>query len=91
MDRPVPDKKRDRPSWIRYSGVGIEFAAAVAGFTFVGMWIDRHYECRPWGLLIGAALGLIGGTYNLIRESLEAFKPSKPPDQDLDKDPPCQP
>ena len=67
--------KRDseRPSWIRFSGVGIEFAAAVAGFALVGYWIDSRYDCRPWGVLIGAALGLVGGTYNLIRETLGAF------------------
>lgn len=67
--------KRDRPGWIRYSGVGIEFVAAVGGFAAVGFWIDRHYDSGPWGLVIGAALGLIGGTYNLIRESMAAFKP----------------
>ena len=65
-------RMRQRSSWIRYSGLGIEFAAAVAGCTLVGYWIDRRYECRPWGILIGAMVGLIGGMYNLIRESLAA-------------------
>ena len=68
------DNKGDRPTWIRHAGLGIEFAAAVAGFALVGYWIDRHYDCGPWGVLIGAALGLIGGMYNLIRESLAAFR-----------------
>jgi len=70
----VPRLKKERPTWIRHSGVGIEFAAAVAGFALVGYWIDRHYQTDPWGLIIGAMLGLLGGTYNLIRESLAAFK-----------------
>jgi F0F1-type ATP synthase assembly protein I len=65
----------DRPSWLRFSGIGIEFAAAVAGFTLVGWWVDRHWNCGPWGLLIGAVLGLAGGMYNMIREALGAFKP----------------
>lgn len=64
----------DRPSWVRFSGIGIEFAAALAGFTLVGYWIDSHYDSRPWGIVIGAGLGLIGGTYNLIRQSLAAFE-----------------
>ncbi len=68
------ETKGDRPTWVRYAGVGIEFAAAVAGFTLVGFWIDRHYDSRPWGVLIGAFLGLTGGMYNLIRESLAAFR-----------------
>jgi len=70
----IPDGKRDRPSWLRFSGIGIEFAAAVAGFTLVGYWVDNHYGSDPWGVVTGAALGLIGGTYNLVRQSLGAFK-----------------
>jgi F0F1-type ATP synthase assembly protein I len=66
---------KDRPSWLRFSGIGIEFAAAVAGFTMVGWWVDRHWNCRPWGLLSGAVLGLTGGMYNMIRQALGAFKP----------------
>ena len=71
MSHQPPDKK---PTWARYSGVGIEFAAALAGFALVGYWIDRRYGTDPWGIVIGAALGLIGGTYNLVRQSLSAFK-----------------
>ncbi len=71
MDTPPPDSER---SWTRHAGIGIEFAGAVAGFALLGYWIDRHYDSSPWGVLIGAALGLIGGTYNLIRASMAAFK-----------------
>ena len=68
-------QRRDQPSWLRFSGIGIEYASAVAVFALLGYWIDRHYGCRPWGLVIGAVLGLIGGTYNLVRQSLSAFQP----------------
>ena len=85
------EQKPDRPTWVRYSGVGVEFAGAVVGFALVGYWIDQHYECRPWGVLIGAALGLIGGTYNLIRESLAAFREAEKADSERKKDPPSQP
>jgi hypothetical protein len=54
--------------------VGFEFAGAVLGLALVGWWLDKKYGWSPWGVLIGAGLGLIGGTYNLIRESLMAFK-----------------
>lgn len=73
LEPPMQGKDRDRPTWIRYSGVGIEFAAAVGGFALLGYWIDRHWDTSPTGLLICLALGLIGGTYNLIRESMKAF------------------
>lgn len=67
-------QRQGRPPWVRFTGVGVEFAAAVGGFAAVGYWLDLKYGCQPWGVLIGAALGLIGGTYNLIRESLAAFR-----------------
>ena len=67
------DKKGDQTSWIRFAGVGTEFAAAVGGLAFFGYWIDNHFDSAPWALLIGVGLGLVGGTYNLIRRSLAAF------------------
>ena len=70
----MPGDRKDRPAWIRVSGMGMEFAGAIVGFTLVGYWIDRHYGCRPTGVLIGAALGIIGGGYNLIRASLAAMR-----------------
>jgi ATP synthase protein I len=66
----------DRTSGLRLAGVGIEFAAAVAGLTLLGYWIDRRFGSAPWGVLIGAAIGLVGGTYNLIRQA--TAKPSRP-------------
>ncbi len=70
----MPGDDKQKSLLGRASGVGIEFAAAVAGFALVGIWVDRHYGSGPWGLLIGLGLGLIGGTYNLVRESLLASK-----------------
>lgn len=72
----MANKAGDRPSWLRFSGIGFEFVAAVAVFALVGYWVDRRWGTKPWGLVIGAVLGLIGGMYNLIRESLGAFKTS---------------
>lgn len=64
-----PDK-----SWVRLSSIGIELVAAVAGFTLAGYWWDLHYGTPPWGLLTGVVLGLVGGMYNLIRQSLLASR-----------------
>ena len=66
--------RKDRPGWLRYSGIGVEFAAAVAGFTLVGYWIGGHFGRDLLGLVIGAVFGIVGGGYNLIRESLRAMK-----------------
>lgn len=70
----MPDAEKRFPVWLRFSGVGFEFAAAVAGFTLFGYWWDRHFGSRPWGMVVGLVLGLVGGTYNLIRQSLAASR-----------------
>lgn len=70
----MPEEPKRYPSWVRLSGIGVELVGAVVGFTLVGYWIDRHFGSSPWGLLIGLGLGLVGGMYNLIRQSLLASK-----------------
>jgi F0F1-type ATP synthase assembly protein I len=65
-----PDRRA--PGWIRYSGIGIEVAGAIAGFALIGYWLDRRFGTAPWGFLGGLAIGLVGGIYNLVRESLAA-------------------
>ena len=70
----MPKPNQKPATGTRLLGMGFEFAAAVAGFTLVGVWVDRHFGHAPWGVIVGVALGLIGGMYNLIRESLAASK-----------------
>jgi F0F1-type ATP synthase assembly protein I len=69
----MPEKLQQRSGGARLAGIGFELVAAVAGFTLVGFWVDHHYHSAPWGLLVGFALGLVGGMYNLIRETLRAY------------------
>ncbi len=64
----------DRRRSLRLAGVGLEFAGAVLGLTLVGYWVDRHFGTTPWAVIVGAAVGLIGGMYNLLRETLGAVK-----------------
>ncbi len=70
--------------WMRHAGIGVNYAAAVAGFGLIGWWVDSRWDTRPWGVLIGVALGLIGATYNLVRESMAAFKNISQKDNDKD-------
>ena len=68
------------PGWIRYSGVGFELAGAVAGLALLGYWIDGRYGTTPWGILVGVVIGIVGGLYNLVRESLAAAREAKDDD-----------
>jgi F0F1-type ATP synthase assembly protein I len=69
------------PGWVRHSGVGLELAGATAGLALVGYWIDERFGTRPWGTLIGVVIGIVGGLYNLVRESLEAAREAKVEDE----------
>lgn len=69
------------PDWVRYSGSGLELAGAVAGFALIGYWIDRHYGSDPWGILVGVILGLVGGMYNFVRQSLQAAREARRSDE----------
>jgi F0F1-type ATP synthase assembly protein I len=84
-DSPGTGDKR-YPRWMRHAGVGVEFAGAVAGFTLLGYWIDRRFGTGPWGLTICVVLGLVGGLYNLVRESLQALRESRTEDRDAGGD-----
>jgi F0F1-type ATP synthase assembly protein I len=59
---------------MKLSGLGVELVGAVGGFTLMGWLWDRYHETSPWGVVIGAVLGLVGGMYNLIRQALNASK-----------------
>jgi ATP synthase protein I len=74
------------PSWVRYSGVGVELAGAVAVFALIGYWLDERYGWTPWGMLVGLALGFTGGLYNLVRESLQAEREAKIEDESRKSD-----
>ncbi|HTG34275.1 MAG TPA: AtpZ/AtpI family protein [Thermoanaerobaculia bacterium] len=70
----MPEEPKSASDLSRLSGIGFEFAAAVGGFIFVGYLWDRYFGTGPWGALIGAILGLVGGMYNLIRQTMLATR-----------------
>ena len=71
---------RRSPGWVRYSGVGLELAGAIAGLALVGYWIDGKFGTTPWGILGGVIIGMVGGMYNLVKESLAAVREAKDDD-----------
>jgi F0F1-type ATP synthase assembly protein I len=77
----MPRDGQGSSSWMKYSGVGFGFVGGVAGFGLIGYWIDNHYHSSPWGVLVGVALGLIGATYNLIRDSQAAEREARAEDR----------
>ncbi|NLX12358.1 MAG: AtpZ/AtpI family protein [Phycisphaerales bacterium] len=75
MKAPKPIKGLS-PEVMRLANVGVELAAAVIGLSLLGYWIDYQLKTGPWGLLICAILGIVGGLYNLVRKAVrEMLRP----------------
>ncbi len=34
--------------------------------VLIGAWADRHFDSAPWGLLVGAIVGFVGGVVHLM-------------------------
>lgn len=76
----MSDETRQKAKWARWYALGTEFAAAVAGFALLGYWLDNHFETKPKATLICSAIGLVGGSYNLVRSSIRQFRESSAED-----------
>ena len=74
------------PGWVRHSGVGLELAGAMAGLALIGYWVDGRFGTTPWGIIGGVVIGLVGGLYNMVSESLQAVKEAKTEDDDARRD-----
>jgi F0F1-type ATP synthase assembly protein I len=59
--------KKGLSAAMRLAGAGLELAATLLGACLLGYWIDLRFGTDPWGFLICAGIGIVGGIYNLIR------------------------
>ena len=70
-----PPRKSDRsePNPLVLLGAAGELGLVVAVLTLGGWWLDSEFDTLPMFTLIGAAVGLVGGLYNLYRISKRFF------------------
>ena len=57
-----------------YLGLGLQIGGSMALFVGAGVLADRFFGTEPWGVLIGAALGMIGILALVVRVANEANK-----------------
>lgn len=48
-------------------GVGLELVVSVVLLLLAGRWLDGRLGSEPWLMLLGAALGMAVGFYQLFR------------------------
>ena len=54
--------------------LGFELAAGVGLGLLVGLWLERRYGWAPWASVIGSMVGLAGGLYLVIKQTLRFNK-----------------
>ncbi|MQA89922.1 MAG: hypothetical protein GEU90_06780 [Gemmatimonas sp.] len=68
MAAPGREERSTTTQVAEVAGVGLQFAAAIVLFLFVGRWLDSRLGTEPWLLLIGVLLGAVGGFYSMYRQ-----------------------
>ena len=61
MPEPEPDS-RETGMLFALGQTGLEMAAPIG----IGAWLDYRFGWAPWAVLIGAVIGVVGGTIHLI-------------------------
>ena len=62
-----------------YVTMGLQLAAAVLVFYFIGSWLDKRYNSQPAFTLGGIMLGTVGGMIKFFRVVIELNKQSESP------------
>lgn len=71
--KPSASSKKEPSPWVLV-GSGLELAAMVLIFAWVGHWLDGKWGIEPWLTLTGAALGIIGGMVHLWQVGSRFFR-----------------
>ena len=61
-----PTKDRESLRWLGY---GVELAGVIGIFTYAGFWADEKFHTRPWLMISGMLLAMIGMFYLLLKET----------------------
>lgn len=56
------------PGAARYAGLGLQLAASIILFVFLGQWLDKRTGWGPLFTILGAFIGFGGFMWSLIRQ-----------------------
>jgi F0F1-type ATP synthase assembly protein I len=55
-------------TFAKYSGIAFQMLAIIGLSTWLGTWLDAHYQSKnPWFTIALMLLGLLVATYQVIR------------------------
>ncbi len=52
---------------VKYAQAGTMLVAPMLAFGAIGWWLDGRFGTKPWLLLAGLIVGMIGGFVNFFR------------------------
>jgi F0F1-type ATP synthase assembly protein I len=67
---PGDDRKRVERQYLRFAGVGVQYAATILVLTLLGIWLDNRAGTAPLLLLVFLLFGFVGATWSLIQQVL---------------------
>jgi F0F1-type ATP synthase assembly protein I len=76
---PGDDRKRVEQKYLRFAGVGVQYALTIVILTMAGIWLDNKFETSPLFLVIFLLLAFVGATWSLVNQVLSEDK--KPGDK----------
>ena len=80
MKNKKPYTTQKSNSFIRYSGLGFEMMAIIAGFTFLGykidQWMQNGFKAFTFGFVVFAVVvSIVYGTKSLLKSNNKSQKP----------------
>ncbi|MGH9009887.1 MAG: AtpZ/AtpI family protein [Acidimicrobiia bacterium] len=67
---PGDDRNRVERQYLRFAGVGVQYALTLLAMTALGIWLDGRADTAPIFLLVFLLLGFVGATWSLIHQVL---------------------
>ena len=74
---PGDDRKRVERQYLRFAGVGVQYALTILVLTLAGIWLDDKLGTAPLFLIVLLLLAFVGATLSLIHQVLGPDKPGK--------------
>ena len=60
-----------------FLALGMQLAAAVVVFFFIGKYVDRRFGTEPWGTIAGLLVGSTGGFIKFFKTALRLAEKEK--------------
>lgn len=67
---PGDDRKRVERQYLRFAGVGVQYALTILIMTLLGIWIDEKLGTAPLFLIVLLLLAFVGATWSLVHTVL---------------------